>query len=79
MLLLLMYMGVSQHACQCAMCVPRTCGDENKVSDPLELKLEMVMGHCVGAKYQNLVPLEKQLLLSTSESSPAHWNVFIVL
>lgn len=62
-----------------SMCICVYLWTQKMESDPLALAFEMVMGHCVGAEYQNLVPLEKQLLLSTSESSPAHWNVFIVL
>jgi hypothetical protein len=33
----------------CALCVPSGCGGQKVASDPLELKLQMVVGHPVTA------------------------------
>lgn len=40
------------HVSVCASCVPGACGGQKKLLNPLELELQMFVGHCVGPRYQ---------------------------
>lgn len=37
------------HACICITCLPGACGDQKRASDLLELGLQTVVSHCMGA------------------------------
>lgn len=45
------------HVCMCSIRMPAVLKGQEKVLDPLELELRMVMSQYVGAGNQNLVPL----------------------
>ena len=51
------------------MCVPGTHRDQKKMKDPLELELQVIMGHLVGAKNWREVPLEEEPELLTTKPS----------
>lgn len=53
----------------CTWCPQST---EECVSGPQELKILMVVNHCVGARQLNQGPLQEHRVLSTIESSLQH-------
>lgn len=48
------------HVCINIMCVPDTCRDQERALDILELKLQIVMSHHVGAGNENLLSLQER-------------------
>ena len=43
------------HVCMCTMCMPGTCGGQNRTSDPRELEYQMVVSYHMDAEHQTLV------------------------
>lgn len=53
------------HVCICTTCVPGASSGQKRVSDPVELELQMLVSYHVGSGKQNLGPLYKQQVLWT--------------
>lgn len=61
-----------------AICVLGAYEGQRRVSEPLELKLQVVMGHHGPAENQTFGHLEEQPVLFINQASLAHVNVFTV-
>lgn len=53
------------HVCICTTCVSGASRGQKRVSDPVELELQMLLSYHVGSGKQNLDPLYKQQVLLT--------------
>lgn len=73
-----MYMSVSLHVCLCSTYVPDSSRDQKKASDSLELALEMVVCHSVGAGNRIWVLGKKDALL-TAESFLQPISVLLIV